>query len=458
MSIHWRILGAFLLIILLMVVIGAVFDYMAGIEELSDFSAKIRTEDLANVLSREYTQDKGWENLDSNLKRHTVWIDPEKLADKEKEEIKLFEAPWRVVVRDVNGVVLADTNKGLEQVPVSMEVEGERAIIQDLETGETVGTLIIAINRDYLKIESRKFLGSILMPRLLQGLFTAVIAMLIGVWMSRRITAPVVALKDATQAIVQSGDTQLLPVNSSDELGQMSASFNQMILSLQTQRELRKRLIDDIAHELNTPLSVIRLEAKGLQDSIKPPDQAADQIIGEVDLLKNLVYDLNWLAETDSGDLRFEMELHNYGKFLKDEVARWQLQAQAAEINLVLQPLPLDLPAITMDAIRISQALGNLIENALRNTLKGGQIIIQCRMKLDGLITSVCDTGHGIPSEDLPHIFERFYSTDISQHKGGGGHGLGLAIVKHIIETHQGDVWVESKPEIGSCFHFCLPV
>ncbi len=113
------------------------------------------------------------------------------------------------------------------------------------------------------------------------------------------------------------------------------------------------------------------------------PTDAAEQIMGEVDLLSNLVYDLNWLAETDSGALRLEMGSHDFGQLLRDEVERWQLQAQVAEIELELQPLPADLPLIQMDATRISQALGNLIENALQHTPQGGRVTI-AMPKLDG--------------------------------------------------------------------------
>jgi len=459
MSIRWRIFGAFLLVILLTVVISTGFDYWAGAKELTDFSTKIRTEDLADVLSRQYTDDQGWEHLEDILMRYGAKIEHEKLSAADAENIDLTKwIPWRVVVKDIDGTILADTFEGLDQITANLQMEGEPVIIWDLYTREEVGTVTIAINEDYVTAESRKFLISILYPKLLQGLVTAIIAMVLGVWLSRRITAPVIALTEATQAIAQSGEPHLLPVKSSDELGQMSASFNQMITSLETQRELRKRLIDDVAHELSTPLSVIRLEAKGLKDEIKPPKDVADQIIGEVDLLSNLVYDLNWLAETDSGALRLEMGTHEYGQLLMHEIERWQLPAQVAEIELELQSPPADLPSIQMDATRISQALGNLIENTLQHTPQGGRVKIQCELDEDSLVTSVCDTGAGIPADDLPHIFERFYRADSSRQKVTGGYGLGLAIVKQIIEAHQGEVWVESELGQGSCFYFRLPV
>jgi signal transduction histidine kinase len=457
-SIRWRILGAFLLVILLTVVISTGFDYWTGVKELTDFSTKIRTEDLASILSKQYTDDKGWENLDSILIKYGAKFTPEVFRDAEAKGVTPNQwIPWRVVVKNLNGDIIADTFEGLDQNAVEFQLQGNPAMIRNVETGQTIGTVTIVINRDYVTAESRRYLAGILYPRLIQGLITAIVAMLLAVWLSRRITAPVIALTEATKVVVDSGDTQLLPVNSSNEMGQMSASFNQMMRSLETQRELRKRLIDDVAHELSTPLSVIRLEAKGLQDGIKPSTEAADLIIGEVDLLGNLVYDLNWLAETDSGALRLEMSSHDMGQLLTAEVERWQLPTQAANIELVLYPLPVDLPFIQIDAARISQALGNLIENALQHSPQGGRITIQCQLDGDSVVTSVCDTGAGIPAEDLPHIFERFYRAYSSRQKGAGRRGLGLAIVKQIVEAHQGLVWVESELGTGSCFYFHLP-
>jgi two-component system sensor histidine kinase BaeS len=254
-------------------------------------------------------------------------------------------------------------------------------------------------------------------------------------------------------------------VKSSDELGQMSASFNQMMTALQTQQDLRKRLIDDVAHELNTPLSVIRLEAKGLRDEIQTPADAADHIIEEVDTLRDLVHDLNWLAETDSGALQLKMASHSLGRLLTTEVERWQLQAQVADVKLALLPLPPDLPSIQLDAVRMSQALGNLIQNGLQHTPAGGRVTVRCRVE-DGWVetartefveVAVCDTGSGIAAEELPFVFERFFRTDPSRQRDTGGRGLGLSIVKQIIETHQGQVWAESELGEGSCFRFRLP-
>jgi len=467
MSLRWRILGAFILIIVFTILFSTGVGYWREGGRLGEYATKIRESDLAGVLSRTYTEDKSWERIEPVLIRAGLLIDAAKLREAKAAGKDLSVVmPIRAVVRDVDGNVIADTFSNSAQAADVPQEEGETATVVDFDTDQVVGTVALSINRAFLAAETRQFLIKSLNPTAIGGSITAVVALLLAVWLSRRITAPVIALTQATQAIVEGGDTQHLPVTSADELGQMSASFNQMMTSLQTQRDLRKRLIDDVSHELNTPLSVIRLEAKGLRDELQTPTEAADHIIYEVDTLSDLVHDLNWLAEADSGAPRLRLESHSLGQLLTTEVERWQLPAQVADVELDLLPLPPELPTIRMDRVRMSQALGNLIQNGLQYTSAGGRVTVQCRVE-DGRVetprtefveVAVCDTGSGIAAEDLPYLFERFYRADPSRQRGKGGRGLGLSIVKQIVEAHQGQVWAESELGKGSCFRFRLPV
>jgi len=451
MSIRWRILGSFFLVILITVLISTGLDYFSKSEELSKFSTNIRTEDFAKYLSRQYTQDKSWENVDDIL----VKLGADDLEDFEPARKRI---PLVFILVDAEGNVIKDSFSALLEDEIDRQFEGESANIVDYDTDEVVGYLKIGINRDYLIAESRQFFISILKERLIQGTFAALIALVIGIWLSYRITSPVKKLTEAMQSVAESEVTLHLPLNSNDEIGQMSASFNQMIDSLQTQRELRKRLVDDVSHEINTPLSVIRLEAKGLKDELKQPADAADQIIDEVDKLSNLIYDLNFLAETDTDALRLNLESKSIAHVLVSEVERWALQSQAVDIVLDMIPLPPDLPDIRMDSIRISQVVANLIKNSLQFTPAGGKVTVRCVVDDRGVVVSVCDTGSGISPEELPYVFERMYKPDPSHQSRTGGQGLGLSIVKQIVEAHQGQVWAESELGMGSCFYFSLPV
>ena len=208
----------------------------------------------------------------------------------------------------------------------------------------------------------------------------------------------------------------------------MSAAFNRMTSTLETQRELRRRLINDVSHELNTPLSVILLEAKGLHDGLQTTLRAPrEHIIKEVDRLRGLVTDLDWLAETDHGELKLSLEATPVHDLLTAEANRWQPQSQARQVELSLQASA-DLPDMELDRMRMSQALGNVIGNAIHCTEAGGSIVIRARVQGDeALAISVTDDGIGIDAADLPHIFDRFYRTDQSRSRGIGGTGLGLA-------------------------------
>ena len=225
----------------------------------------------------------------------------------------------------------------------------------------------------------------------------------------------------------------------------MSAAFNRMTSTLETQRDLRRRLINDVSHELNTPLSVIQLEATGLRDGLQTPSGASDHIIEEVDRLRGLVTDLDWLAETDYGELTLTLEASSIYELLTAEVDRWQPQSQARQVELSVQ-VSADLPNMNLDRMRMSRALGNVLSNAINYIEAGGNVLVSAELYSDGaLAISIIDDGIGIDGADLPHVFDRFYRTDQSRSRGIGGTGLGLAITRAIVEAHGGTITVTSE-------------
>ena len=477
MSLRLRILGAFILVVVLTVVITIGFAYWTTQQRLNSLINKINIDkgnNLAEILSQQYTETGGWETLEEILFRLGYFYDKKlargRLQGREEELREKIDKSVRVVVVDVEGIVLLDSYSMLPLGDFVPELGEQRASIVDLGTRQSVGYVYVDANPDYLAKESGDFLDDTLYSTTMGGLLTAAIALLLAAWLSKRITAPVTALIQATQAIAEQGDSQLLPVSSSDELGQMSAAFNQMTTTLQTQRNLRQRLIDDVSHELNTPLSVIRLEAKGLRDGLQTPQEAADQIIQEVDMLRNLVEDLNWLAETDSGELRLTLEPCSLKELLASEVERWQPQVQAQQISLSLQPLPTlpTLPILNIDKMRMSQALGNVLHNALQHTEAGGHVTVTTTLGASPTktgqiaIITITDNGVGIASADLPHIFDRFYRTEHSRNRSSGreqGRGLGLSIARTIIEAHHGTIALASNGlGHGTTVRFELPL
>ncbi|MDE0169662.1 MAG: HAMP domain-containing sensor histidine kinase [bacterium] len=465
-SLHRQIMGSIVLVVVLTVLAGVGVGYYATQSRLGVFVDRIGGEEavqLARLLSREYTAAGGWERVDSALSEAGYIFDGtptgERSEESEGEHSESFHQDQvRVVVVDIDGRVVKDNLSELPPGAGATNLQGHRETVFDVAANRPVGHVYLDVNQEFLSTESHGFLDTLLSITAVGGVLTAGVAMVLAAWLSKRITQPVTALTEATQAIAQ-GDTARLPVTSADELGRMSKAFNRMTSTLENQRELRRRLINDLSHELNTPLSVIQLEAKGLRDGLQTAEEASDHIIQEVDRLRGLVTDLDWLAETDHGELRLALETTRVKDLLTTEADRWQPLCHARQVELSLR-IPPDLPDVDLDRMRMSQALGNVISNAIRCTEPGGNITILAAPDNDGaLAISVTDDGIGIPAADLPHVFDRFYRTERSRSHGLGGTGLGLAITRATVETHGGTVTVASDgPGQGATVTIHLPL
>ena len=451
MSLRWRIMSPMVLVIVLTVLISVGVGYYATQSRLGVFVDEIGGDEasrLARSLSREYTASDGWETVDSPLSEAGYLYDA--VAEGERSEGReeghdelLHEDRIRVVIVGVDGRVVRDNLSELLPGTVAANLDGHRETVFDLTASQPVGHVYVDVNSELLSAESHGFLSTLLYVIVIGGALTVGFAVLLAAWLSKRIAAPVTALTEATQAIAQ-GDTAQLPVTSSDELGRMSAAFNRMTSALEMQREIRRRLINDVSHELNTPLTVIQLEARGLRDGLQTADGASAHIIQEVDRLRGLVTDLDWLAETDSSELRLALDTSSVHELLRAEIDRWQPQAQARQVELSMEA-PGDLPVMDFDRMRMSQALGNVVSNAINHTEAGGSVML--RAGLEGeelLVISVTDDGIGIEAADLPHVFDRFYRTEQSRSRGMGGTGLGLAIARAIVDAHGGSIAVAS--------------
>ena len=453
MSLHWRIMGSTVFVVVLTVLTSVAVGYYATQARLDVFVDQIGDDEavqLARNLSREYTAAGGWETVNGTLTEAGYIYDGvstnERHGESEGggESSELFhQERIRVVITGVDGLVVKDNLSDLLPGTAASNLDGRRETVFDVTANEPVGYVYVDVNREFLSNESHGFLNTLLYITLIGGALTTGVAILLAAWLSKRITAPVTALTEATQGIAQ-GDTTHLTVTSSDELGRMSAAFNRMASDLETQRELRRRLINDVSHELNTPLSVIQLEAQGLSDGLQTAESASDHVIQEVGRLRGLVTDLNSLAETDYGEMRLTLERSSIHELLAAEVRRWRPQSQALQIEISLQTDE-QLPNIDLDRMRMSQALGNVISNALRSTEGGGNIAINAKMEgADALAISIIDDGIGIDAADLPHVFDRFYRTDQSRNRTIEGTGLGLAITRAIVEAHGGTISVAS--------------
>ena len=465
MSLYWRFLGAFVLLILFAVSLSVGIGYYATLDQLDTYGGELSSKAanlVAQKLGQSYTYSDGWETLVVTVSDAGSGSLSDSRGEQERrnednvqeEHYVLFhkrtnEDEIRVFVDVGDGYVLYDDLSDLLQERVAPElneqIANEQVVnVSDDSARRAVGYAILDFYQAFGATESRNFVRGLLYTTVIGGLLTVAIALLLAAWLSKRISTPVTALTQAFRTVAQRGDTALLPVTSSDELGQMSSAFNKMTTALQTQRDLRNRLLDDVSHELSTPLSIIRLEAHALRKGLQSPSQAADRIVQEVNMLGNLVRDLGWLAETESDELQLAVEPCSIDQLLTAELARWQQQAEMDRITLSLQ-LPPELPNFNLDPMRMSQALGNVIDNALRHTQADGQVEVAATIEAGRQLTIlVTDDGAGISSADLPHVVDRFYRADRSRSRRTGGAGLGLAITRAVVEAHGGTVSVSS--------------
>ena len=323
-------------------------------------------------------------------------------------------------------------------------------------TQDVAGYVITDRHKEY-RSESNEFNRGTITNNLYGGLLSAILALGIAIWLAQKISTPIKSLIQAANHLATDGETEHIEVNSADELGQLGLAFNSMAESIKAQREVRRQMIADISHELNTPLSIMKLEAKGMLDGMQNAEGAANNILGEIGVLKGLIADLELIAEADQKVIQLEIVPISLSEFLGGVVDRWRVKADSKSVTLEIEDQAKSL-AIPIDPDRIRQVLDNLLKNSLQHTDSEGIISIGVTQNNDELIISVGDDGHGIPSEHLPKLFDRFYSVDSIEKQQPSSRGLGLAIVKQLVELHGGNVWVESELGVGSTFSFSIPI
>lgn len=231
-----------------------------------------------------------------------------------------------------------------------------------------------------------------------------------------------------------------------------------MAADLEQAEQLQRNMVADVAHELRTPLSNIRGYLEAIRDGLVKPDaEAIRSLDEEAALLSRLVDDLQELSLAEAGELKLIVQPEEIAQLVSRTIAAVKSRAVAKGVSLSTD-CPGGLAPVMIDSSRIGQVLRNLLENALAHTPEGGAVTVTVRQQDRWMQVSVTDSGEGIPSMDLPHIFERFYRVDKSRARATGGSGLGLTIARRLVEAHGGKIEAQSELGKGSRFSFTIPV
>lgn len=295
---------------------------------------------------------------------------------------------------------------------------------------------------------------------IVMGVAAAAGASVIGLLFAGRLVAPLGRLRDAA-ADVAAGDLERRSdvADRRDEIGDLGRSFDTMAESLERSDAARRRMFQDAAHELRTPITVIDATTTAILDGVyQHDDRHLETIRQQSQLLSHIVDDLRTVSLAESRHLPLEITELDAAELVRDSVTGFAPAAELAGVSLRADvgEEALDVRA---DRQRLGQMLGALIDNALRHTPAGGQVVVEGRVaERDGEVElAVRDDGPGIPAEDLPNVFERFYRADPSRQRASGTSGLGLSIVRALAEAQQGQVGVEDVKPHGSRFWLRLP-
>lgn len=361
-------------------------------------------------------------------------------------EVHLFDSAGRPVINTEQAALLwtelmrkrvldstgynPRTLKGV-LVPYPLFLRGE-------EIGHLETRMLERIKEDYFVRSSNRVL-------LVSVTILGLLSVLAGIVAAGRLAKPILELVDASDDIASGNLSRRVKNSGGDEIGRLSKSFNIMAHNLEAQEKLRRNLLSNAAHELRTPLAIISGELEGMLDCVLPTDRSALQSLhDEAKRLTVILDGVDELSRAEASCLNLHKETFILKPFLIGIVGRFERILSDKNAELLLE-CPADL-RIKADPDRLSQIVVNLLSNATKAVVSGDRVVIAVSSDDDTVHLEITDNGCGIPEEDLPYVFERFY-------KGSdGGLGLGLAIVQELVTAHGGTISVRSSSDSGTSF------
>lgn len=362
----------------------------------------------------------------------------------------------RPMLLDDQGRVIEDTGDALDDV--GARITSLEGAIPLRDQNEVVGYLlpespfVFSAQNESLLIQ--RLNRAALTAALISGITALILASVLGY----HVLKPVQSLTEAAEKIKGGELSHRVEINGTGELADLGRVFNQMASAVEQTSEHRKALTADIAHELRTPLSVQQAHLEALEDGIYDLSIENLRPIHEQNqTLVRLVDDLRTLALADSGQLTLERTRTDFTQLAERVIARYHPKSKEKDVEIKFTPPERSIMA-RIDPQRVEQIIMNLLSNALRHSPQGEPIEVNLGVQEEQLSLAIRDRGEGIPEDEIPFIFERFYKSKKTRHKEDGGTGLGLSISQKLAQAHGGSIQAHNHPRGGAVFQLNLPL
>jgi two-component system, OmpR family, sensor histidine kinase BaeS len=426
------------------------WSFERGFVQYVNRADEARLELMIDRLGAGYAREGGW-----------AWV----AGDRER---------WMAMSRDALGLPASADEGARRELPLTIDprlllFDGDRALLigrpeaapravsKPIESGgRVVGYLGYVPRVERLQSLERLYLfrQRLAFAAVALGMVLAAFVLAAGLayWLTRRVRG----LVQGTNALIRGDYHARLAPHGHDELAQLARDFNTLAATLAAAQEARRHWIADIAHELRTPLAVLRGEIESLQDGVRPLNQDnVASLAHETERLSRLVEDLHTLSLSDLGALTYHREPVDLAEVLEDAVSAQRREAEAQGLALALDAEPGTM--VLADETRLAQVFTNLMQNSLRYTDPPGTVAVTLRREGDHAVVDWNDSAPGVAAEDRPRLTERLYRVEGSRNRASGGSGLGLAIARAIVEGHGGTLTAAASPLGGLGIRLVFP-
>lgn len=375
-----------------------------------------------------------------------------------------------IQILDAHGMVIYDSTRitdghtaSVFEDDFSLAPDESKMVTEPIvsDTGSQVGTVRVWVygSDPLLTQRDQDFRISSFEAIALAGLAAVLLSVFMGLVFSRALTRPVRVISQAAQRIKEGELSARTGISGADDLGQLGETFDEMAESIERDRELERRLTADVAHELRTPLMSILATVEAMQDEVLPCDQEHLALVSsETKRLSRLVDSMLRLSRLESGSVHLNIQPVDVVGFVRDIATSHQALLEDMGLQMAFEDkTPGGELTVELDRDTVTQAVTNIISNAMRYTPAPGTVTVRVRTADEGALISVSDTGIGIAPEDLDRVFGRFWRAEESRNRVAGGLGVGLAVTKEIVDRHHGRIDVESERGVGTTFSLYLP-